>query len=247
MGLITALQPTAELDAVNLMLSAIGKSPLTTLAGTLSKDTTMAVNLLRTATRELQAKGWKFNTEFGYEIAPTAQLVWTDSSGASTTLNVFKPPASGLASWTTTPNGTTISWCPPDMSVRLSRVYREAGSAVQVFYDRRLNRDGFEATAYPFLYIDPIWFVDFEQMPESARYAATVIAGQKFIEHVLGSQTLAGFAVGDVQTAMKLLRDDQGLPSRYNIFNNADTLSILGLRRRRPSGLLTGRASPGPV
>lgn len=58
------LGPATELNAVNEMLMSIGEAPVSTITGTISPNATVCLNLLRTASRDLQEKGWQFNTEF---------------------------------------------------------------------------------------------------------------------------------------------------------------------------------------
>ena len=63
--------PTSELEAVNECLENIGQSPVNTILGAIGVDTQIALNFVRKATRELQSRGWYWNTEIGYEIVPT--------------------------------------------------------------------------------------------------------------------------------------------------------------------------------
>lgn len=52
-----------ELEAVNLMLSVIGESPVNSLIGTGMSDVTTAQGILQEVSREVQADGWFFNNE----------------------------------------------------------------------------------------------------------------------------------------------------------------------------------------
>ena len=54
---------TTELEAVNIMLSAIGESPVNTLSGTLPVDVRTAQNTLTEINKSVQSEGWHFNTE----------------------------------------------------------------------------------------------------------------------------------------------------------------------------------------
>lgn len=59
-----------ELNAVNIMLSVLGSPPLNTLVGAeTNADVAMARNILLEATREVQGRGWHFNTEHDYPLA----------------------------------------------------------------------------------------------------------------------------------------------------------------------------------
>tara|TARA_R100000988_G_C3946236_1_gene138756 strand:- start:200 stop:808 length:609 start_codon:yes stop_codon:yes gene_type:complete len=54
---------TTELEAVNIMLAAIGEAPINTLTGTLPVDAKTAQTTLTEINKEVQSEGWSFNTE----------------------------------------------------------------------------------------------------------------------------------------------------------------------------------------
>ena len=64
------LSPTTELEAINTMLSTIGESPVNTVEDTGNVDVVIARQILQTVSREVQARGWHFNTEINYTITP---------------------------------------------------------------------------------------------------------------------------------------------------------------------------------
>lgn len=66
----TYLTPTTELDAVNLMLSTVGESPITSLEDGSSVDTSQARLMLANVSRQVQQRGWWFNTEDQYPLIP---------------------------------------------------------------------------------------------------------------------------------------------------------------------------------
>lgn len=68
----TAVTPTTELEAVNLMLDAIGESPINSLTNSAVVDAVKARAVLSEVSRAVQQKGWHFNTEKDYELVPTA-------------------------------------------------------------------------------------------------------------------------------------------------------------------------------
>lgn len=247
---IINIVPTTELEAVNAMLAAIGEAPLpagTDLATATQADVGNALNILRNSTREVQSMGWKFNTEFGFEVAPATTFPWIDTAGKTTTLNIFKP-AANMLSFKVTPTAEQTGWRMVDAVLRPSRKYLEATKPVIVFYDRSLNRDGFAQTDYPFLYIDPVWAFDFEQMPEEARRFCTIRAARQFVQSGVGSETLAGFTAQDEALALRNLKREHGENDNYNILRNMDTLKHLGGRIRGPAGVTYDpRKSPGPV
>lgn len=59
-----------ELDAVNLMLAAIGEAPVNTLNVTGLIDVTTAKTILTNVSREVQMMGWWFNRDRDYEFTP---------------------------------------------------------------------------------------------------------------------------------------------------------------------------------
>ena len=67
------LSPTTELEAINTMLSTIGESPVNAVEDTGNVDVVIARQILQTASREVQARGWHFNTEKNYTITPDSE------------------------------------------------------------------------------------------------------------------------------------------------------------------------------
>ncbi|QDB71020.1 tail tubular protein A [Bordetella phage vB_BbrP_BB8] len=67
----TAVTPTTELEAVNLMLDVIGESPISSLNDSAVVDAVKAKAVLSEVSRAVQQKGWHFNTEKDYELVPT--------------------------------------------------------------------------------------------------------------------------------------------------------------------------------
>ena len=54
---------TTELEAINIMLAAIGEAPVNSLTGTVPVDVRLAQSTLTEFNREIQSEGWSFNTE----------------------------------------------------------------------------------------------------------------------------------------------------------------------------------------
>lgn len=65
---MSALTPTSELDAVNVMLTSIGESPINTLGSGL-QEAEIAEVVLDNVSRDVQSAGWHFNTEIRYNLA----------------------------------------------------------------------------------------------------------------------------------------------------------------------------------
>ena len=71
---------TTKLEAVNIMISVIGESPVNTLGGTSVPVTVVqAESVLTETNKAVQSEGWHFNTEYDYPLVP-------DSSTSKITL-----------------------------------------------------------------------------------------------------------------------------------------------------------------
>lgn len=64
----------SELDAVNAMLRVIGSSPVTRLDDSGVVDAITARQCLQDASREVQARGWHFNTDLNVRLVPEPPL-----------------------------------------------------------------------------------------------------------------------------------------------------------------------------
>jgi hypothetical protein len=68
----TVTTPTTELEAINTILSVIGESPISSLSDISSvADAVVAQSTLSEVNRQVQTKGWHFNTEYDYVLAPS--------------------------------------------------------------------------------------------------------------------------------------------------------------------------------
>lgn len=69
MSALDALVCSTELDAVNIMLRAIGEQPVSSLEESGLSDVAIAKTTLAEVSRDIQAKGWDFNTDLNYALA----------------------------------------------------------------------------------------------------------------------------------------------------------------------------------
>ena len=62
---------TTKLDAVNIMISVIGESPVNTLGGTSAVPVTVvqAESVLNETSKAIQSEGWHYNTEYDYPLS----------------------------------------------------------------------------------------------------------------------------------------------------------------------------------
>ena len=54
---------TTELEAINIMLAAIGEAPVNSLTGQVPVDVRIAQSTLTEVNKQVQSEGWSFNTE----------------------------------------------------------------------------------------------------------------------------------------------------------------------------------------
>lgn len=67
-----AVLATTELEAVNIMLAAIGEAPVATLEEDTIEDAQIALATLRDVSKEVQNEGWHFNTDYDYPFTADA-------------------------------------------------------------------------------------------------------------------------------------------------------------------------------
>jgi len=58
-----------ELEAVNIMLRSIAETPVTSLSVDTIEDAQIALSTLREVSRNFQAQGWHFNTDYDYPLS----------------------------------------------------------------------------------------------------------------------------------------------------------------------------------
>jgi hypothetical protein len=214
----------------------------------------MAVNALRNATREVQTEGWKFNTEYGVQLTADATMSWTDPNsggeetpdGPSGTIGIFLVPAN-LAKFYVTANYKQVDLFgrPLDFVARFSKRYVDPVTSlpVNVFYDRSANRDGFLTAERTHIWIDPVWYFDFAQLPEVARQYITVLAGRRFLKSVIGASELVGFQQQDEVLGLRRLQRQEGLDDDFNMLDHPDVFRVIGNRPRTTGNFPDDRRS----
>lgn len=236
---ITNLEAATELEAVNLMLSAIGEAPVASVDVD-DLHVNMAINLLYDTAREVQTEGWKFNQEFGLAIEPYGTMTWTDPDGEEVDLNIFKVP-DNLSRWNVS---KTVEQQGLDLAARPPKEFPIEPADAFVFYDRTANRDGLESEDFDLLYLDVVWYLDFEQMPDTARRYITIVAARKFIRDLTGDENRFRFTAADEVKALRYLKRDQGDEDEYNMLNSPDVASFFGNRPPIAGSFVDLRSDP---
>lgn len=82
---------TTKLEAVNVMMTSIGETPVNTITSATTTDVSIAISILDNVNREVQSVGWHFNSDQDYQLTPNtsnqielpSNCLRIDTSGAS--------------------------------------------------------------------------------------------------------------------------------------------------------------------
>jgi hypothetical protein len=181
------ITPTTELEAVNEMLTAIGTVPVNTLNTVGLTDAAIAKDTLSSISREVQSRGWWFNTSKNVTLNPSGGIITLPTNVMHISPALPTVGQAGENSQFVVRNGrlfnitthTDTSWT---QSVRA----------------------------------DIIYLFDFETVPEPARRYITVRAARVFQTKVLGDEQLGVFTESHELEAWSILEgsDITSGPSR---------------------------------
>tara|TARA_R110002096_G_scaffold390861_1_gene585396 strand:- start:1344 stop:1949 length:606 start_codon:yes stop_codon:yes gene_type:complete len=201
--MVQALQVLTELDAVNLMLSAIGESPVNTIENSGLADVVSAVNTLRNVSRQVQQRGWKWNTLKNYSLSPTAPLPGT-----------VPLPVNTLKVDVTRKNGAHL----------LKDYINEGGQ----LYDIENNTNQFSEN----IDVDIVLLKDFILLPSPARDYIAARAAREYQQATIGSAQLASFEGISEADALRNLNAMETQNSDTNIFRGSYSMRSIFRNRR---------------
>ncbi len=209
-----AVAASTKLESVNIMLSAIGESPINTLSevtGTtfdntaLPVDAQMALDILLEQDRAVQGEGWSFNTEIDVTLVRD-----------NVTKEVILP--------------TDVLRVDPNIHQHPSVDAIQRGLKM---YDRLNNTFLFDND----LVCTIVYFREFKEIPEPARYYITVKAARVFVDRLVGDGGLRGFTQQDEARARAVLMETdlsnadhnilRGDPSLTNVFDTYSPANVL--------------------
>lgn len=182
------MSQTTELEAVNIMLSAIASGPVTTLSGQISADASMARNILKEVQKTVLSRGWSWNTDTKVPLEPNA-----------TTGRIPAPPKALSVD-------TTAGYNP-------QVVLQHRGGQL---YDSRGRTYTFTDT----LYCDVIWLLDWDEIPEAARYYIAVRAARILADRVDRDINIHAFSKEDEQLALGELKRHESKVGDRTIFDS---------------------------
>ena len=190
--------PTTVLEAVNTMLTSIGEAPVNSLTSGL-EDAELAESILLNVNREVQSRGWIFNTDLEYLLYPVADgTVYLPN-------NVIRVDTS-------------------DKTRSSKKDIIERGRKM---YDRKNNTFDLNEYSTNGLKVDVVVLVEFVDLPEPARRYIAIRSARIFQDRVLSSRELHGFQEVDEMQALTELKDYEGEQTDYNIFDSYDVYRVV--------------------
>lgn len=163
---------TTLLDAVNVLLEAIGEQPVNSLDSQQVGEAAMAERTVLEFHREGQVRGWSWNTEYRYPFTKdevTGRIRVPDN----------------VASWAT----DAYEW---------AGRFQLRGQDV---YDLE-TRSTTMPTSIGQVEADVVWFLSWDQSPEAFNRWTTIRAARVFAGRALGSDQAFRFAAMDEQAAL---------------------------------------------
>ena len=195
-----ALENMSELQAVNMMLTTIGEQPIANIndkAGL--QDASIAQDILHNTSRQVQSRGWIFNTDLQKILSP---------DNATATGGKIKIDTNVLRIYTTAKKRSSKT-----------DIIERAG----YLYDREKNTNLFTDDVT----VDYVTFLPFDSLPESARRYISVKSARIFHDRVVGSSELHAFFQQDELQAWSDLLEYQSEVADFNIFDDYDTFRIV--------------------
>ena len=189
--------PTTKLEAVNTMLSTIGEAPVNSLATGLI-DAETAETILNNVSREVQTRGWNFNTEYDYTFSPNVD------GEIDLPANIIRADLAQSLQKYRTSNAEYIQ--------RGSKIYDKSNHTYVIDKDLKL---------------DVVVLLDYELLPEVARSYIALRASRIFQDRVVGDAGLSQLNRTDEAQALQDLKEAESDNGNYNIFDDYSTYRVL--------------------
>lgn len=182
----TPTVPLTLLEAVNLMLAAVGTARITTLnAGQTNEEVQKAVNTINDVSIQTLSRGWYFNTDDAYPLTPSL----TDGT-ITIPANVLSIDRVSSFRRSPPPNSQGLAESMTRYFTERGNSNGPGGSTLRQLYDLQnstfswvANTDGIDVERpliNGVLYCRIVWALTFEQCPQPARWLITCQAGNLF-------------------------------------------------------------------
>lgn len=195
---------TSKLEAVNTMLALVGEDAVNSLTTNVSADVAMAIRTIEEANRQLQSRGWHWNTDIEVTITAdsNSRYAWqTDWIRVDT---------------------DTFRYSDVDLVRRGQFLYNTA---------RTKNTNVISRGT---LKVDIVRYLAWEALPETVRNAIMVRSARVFAYRALGDELRSGYAKVDEDDAMEVLNQAELEQADYNYESRGtpvDTFRFGGLNR----------------
>lgn len=190
MAITFSANPTTELEAVNMMLLSIGKSPVNTLAVSAVNDVSWALTTLYNVTRDVQHTKYWFNRETNFPIT------------ADITHQILTP-------------ANVLDISPSDRTLPLNERNGKLYDVQNHTFDMSVGGWLKGGTTLP---CDITWCFPYEQIPMGARMYIAMRAGRTFQTSAVGSQILYQFTKEMELEALAELKRSELKNSGTNMF-----------------------------
>lgn len=185
-----------ELSAVNRMLISIGETPVNTLDAGLT-EATIALDILRSVSREVQQQGWGVNTWKDYTLSVNADgqfVLGTD---------VLKVDTVQEHEYV-------------DVSMRLS-----ADGTKFLLWDNKNHTEVW--TEHTTLQVDIVFYLDFAELTPALQNYIMIKAGHIFQKGMISSPTLFEFSSEDVNEARQIAEAEESETEDNNCLTASTT------------------------
>jgi|TARA_R100000231_G_scaffold2608_2_gene4702 hypothetical protein len=192
---------TTKLEAINVMLTAIGESPVNTITSSTTTDVSIAIQILDNVSREVQSVGWHFNTDTNYLLAKNSsdQIVL------------------------------------PTNCLRVDNSNKDADLDLVERGRKLWDRENHTYTITKDIRVNITWFLEFTELPETARRYITIRAARIFQDRMLASETLHAFHQVDELSALSALKEHEGDTRDHSIFDNYSTYRVIDRDNFQPA------------
>lgn len=193
-----------ELDAVNMMLSSIGQTPVNSVDVSGIRDVAIAQLALQNTTREVLNRGWSFNTDFEYELV-------IDGSGE-------------------VPLPASVLWLDPCNAAQRFVIRDDAGTLK--LWDKVNHTFTISTNHQSPIEVDIIHAMEFDEIPNVARQYIATRAARVFQANVISSEVLFKFtSVHEQESYADLLKLEARTKDRNWFTSGSDSNQIVNRRR----------------
>ena len=199
------MKATTKDEAINIMLSMIGESPVTSPTTSSSADAQTAIRILDEASKEMQSAGWHFNREYEVTLSPDA--VTKEILLAENVLQVDVEPQD---SWF---SGTK----------RIDAIMRGKTGGLLFLYDKANHTFEFSSDVKATV----VYGLEWDTLPEIVRNYLIKRAGRIFNARVVGDANQNQFLLMEEHTAQLAVRNWEAEASDNTVFDHWATYRII--------------------